>query len=169
MNNFLKNNNNEIDFENLEAELNKRIDKRKNIEGYGNNIEDIKLNKQEVKHDSFKHDDFLNSLSPYCDIKIDRNISSHRPVVGPALVKVRKLLDEEIRRSVDPVIEKQIEFNRMVVENFKMNLDKTHGELEFLRKRTVELGEHIEENIHQTNFNIKEIFKLRRKIGKNGN
>ena len=164
MNNFLKNNNNEIDFENLEAELNKRIDKRKNIEGYGNNIEDIKLNKQEVKHD-----DFLNSLSPYCDIKIDRNISSHRPVVGPALVKVRKLLDEEIRRSVDPVIEKQIEFNRMIVENFKMNLDKTHGELEFLRKRTVELGEHIEENIHQTNFNIKEIFKLRRKIGKNGN
>ena len=157
MNNFLKNNNNEIDFENLEAELNKRIDKRKNIEGYGNNIEDIKLNKQEVKHD-----DFLNSLSPYCDIKIDRNISSHRPVVGPALVKVRKLLDEEIRRSVDPVIEKQIEFNRMIVE-------KIHGELEFLRKRTVELGEHIEENIHQTNFNIKEIFKLRRKIGKNGN
>ena len=162
MNNFLKNNNNEIDFENLEAELNKRIDKRKNIEGYGNNIEDIKLNKQEVKHDSFKHDDFLNSLSPYCDIKIDRNISSHRPVVGPALVKVRKFLDEEIRRSVDPVIEKQIEFNRMIVE-------KIHGELEFLRKRTVELGEHIEENIHQTNFNIKEIFKLRRKIGKNGN
>lgn len=42
-------------------------------------------------------------------------ISSHRPVIGKPLVKMRELVHGEVRRYVDPVIFRQIEFNASTV------------------------------------------------------
>lgn len=43
-------------------------------------------------------------------------IASHRPFIGKILVKGRELVHNEVRRYIDPVVNKQIEFNQTVGE-----------------------------------------------------
>ena len=47
------------------------------------------------------------------------HISSHRPVIGKALVKGRKMVQGEVRRYVDPMVAQQNEFNTVVARLLK--------------------------------------------------
>jgi SAM-dependent methyltransferase len=52
-------------------------------------------------------------LNSHYDIRNDNySISSHRPLVGRALVKGRELVHGEIKRYLDPVITRQVELNK---------------------------------------------------------
>ena len=151
--NFFEKNNN-LDYEKIESEIKKNIENRgKKSKEYNNIIGEIVIN-NEVNEETKNS---LSSLNIYCDIKIPRIISSHRKIVGPGLVKVRKFFDDEIRLSVDPVIDKQIEFNKKIIEQINSKFDE-------INKRFDETSKHIDENIKQTNSNIKEIFRLRKNI-----
>jgi SAM-dependent methyltransferase len=55
---------------------------------------------------------YLDFLAQSWDIQNDLyQISSHRPVIGPALVHGRHLVNDEIRRYLDPMIFQQTQFN----------------------------------------------------------
>ena len=141
--------NNEIDFKKIESEIDEGLENRKTkFKAYNDKIGDIMIKDNGINEEITK--DLPSELDSYCDIKIPRQISSHRKIVGPGLVKIRKFLDEEIRLSLDPVIDKQIEFNKKIIEQINSRFD--------------EINKHTEENIKQTNYNIKEIFRLKRKI-----
>ena len=60
---------------------------------------------------------YLTYINTYWEIRNNSYfISSHRLGFGKALIKGRELLHNEVRRYVDPMISKQNEFNRSVVE-----------------------------------------------------
>src|SRR3989344_3616187 len=120
---FLKRNMNNIDFEKIESEIKDNIEERRiKFEGYNDNIDDLKISNDICNKEKPKK--FSPDLSPYWDIRISRNISSHRPIIGNTLIKARKFLDDEIRRSIDPVIDKQVEFNRRIMEEINNKLEE---------------------------------------------
>lgn len=51
-------------------------------------------------------------------------ISSHRPVIGKALVKGRGLIHGEVRRYVDPMVAEQNEFNALAARLLKENVQR---------------------------------------------
>lgn len=166
MERLLKINNKSIDFEKIESEIEENMKKRrKQLQEYDKDIPNFQINNKITKKDELDYDceaytldynhqenitkekknenDYKNNntvketriledLAPYCDVRTNREISSHRPIIGPTLVKVRQVLDEETRRSIDPMIDKQTEFNKKIVCH-----------LEFLQKRTEQLGDQL--------------------------
>ena len=50
------------------------------------------------------------------NIITQRMITSHRKIVGPLLIKIRALLDEEIQRSIYPTIQKQAIINKKMFD-----------------------------------------------------
>jgi O-antigen chain-terminating methyltransferase len=55
---------------------------------------------------------YLDFLARTWDIQNDSyHISSHQPVIGPVLVRGRHLVNDEVRRYIDPVISQQTQFN----------------------------------------------------------
>ena len=152
--NLLKANNKQIDFEKIESEIERNMKKRKGK--YDKDILDFEI--KEIKLEE--------GLSHHCNIKIPRRITSHRPIVGPSLIKIRQILDDEIRLSLDPVIDRQIEINENVVKRLGILERLTEENKIRTEKLDKRLEKQIKENINQINSNIKEIFKLKRKIEK---
>ena len=157
------NNNKNIDIEKIEADINRNIKKRK---------EEIKDYSKDIELPDSDNIYSLGRMRDDCDIDVARDITSHRPIVGHSLVKIRQLLDEEIRRSVDPVIKRQIEFNRKLIDFLYAG---NQNRIEVLEKVVSELGvrlekleKQIQENDSQMNSNIREVFKIRRMIEKDG-
>ncbi|MGB3478733.1 MAG: class I SAM-dependent methyltransferase [bacterium] len=56
----------------------------------------------------------IDYLNRYMDIHAEYSISSHRPIMGRFLIKGRQLVHEEVRRYIDLIVGKQIEFNAHV-------------------------------------------------------
>ena len=96
-------------------------------------------------------------LDNHCNIRLPRTITSHRKIVGPALIQIRKLLYDEIRRSVDPSLERQTEINKDLV----IRIERLERLFEETKIRTEHQERLLQENMKQTNANIKEIFKHR--------
>lgn len=201
---LLTRNNKEINFEEIESEImESKKKKEKNDKRYNEEIIDFQINNGEIKnsldydYENYKSKEttfdkkdeeetnlLLRDLIASCNIKIPGNITSHRPIIGPTLVKIRKIVNEVISMSLEPVIDKQIEFNKKVIEclggrgggYLTKRTEELGGQVGYLMKRRNELedlikklSEKIEENIIQTNLNMKEIFKLKRKVDtKNG-
>lgn len=55
-------------------------------------------------------------VNKLADTTFDRNITSHRRILGPFLVKARELLYRETRRTLDIPLQKQVEFNKMIAK-----------------------------------------------------
>ena len=160
---LLERNNSNIDFKNIEYEVETKLNKRKE-----------KLNDYSKEVSEFQPEEIysLEHLKYYSDIKISRKISSHRTIVGASLIKIRQILDDEIRRSLDPVIDKQIEFNKKLLDylfvGIKKIIDDNQNRIEQLERirsehdiRIEQLEKQIKEQTQQVNFNIREIFKLK--------
>jgi O-antigen chain-terminating methyltransferase len=54
-------------------------------------------------------------------------ISSHRPVIGKALVKGREMVHGEVRRYVDPMVSEQNEFNALAARLLKENVQRVEA------------------------------------------
>jgi 2-polyprenyl-3-methyl-5-hydroxy-6-metoxy-1,4-benzoquinol methylase len=81
-------------------------------------------------------------------------ISSHHPLLGTLLIKGRKLVNEEVRRYVDPVISKQTDFN---ANNIKIlnNLDKIITNLENKFDEQKYASDQVLNDIHTETCNLK--------------
>lgn len=153
MEDFLKITNKSIDTRKIKLQLEKKIQGKKDKE-YLRTVPEFTINKN----------NFLGKLSDYGVINTQRVITSHRPFIGSTLVKVRKILDEEIRRSFEPIIKNQEEFNKRIVEHVSNEL-KGHTEFDIhLRNRIERLERMLDEANAQINENIKKIFRLQRKL-----
>jgi len=117
-------NDEEINVEEIMQKIRENIKRRKENED---------LRENEIR-DSYQHQDQImnqNNNPPRWADEIKRDldyvnwswdiqnnsylISSHRPVVGKLLVKGRNIVHGEVKRYVDPVINKQREFNESVL------------------------------------------------------
>src|SRR3989344_5377479 len=107
-------------------------------------------------------------LFSIADINVPRVITSHRRVVGPSLVRIRLLLEEEMRMSFEPLIQKQIEFNKRILEHLNNELQGHHEFDIHLRERVERAERFIEECNIQINQNVKEIFRLQQMLRKAG-
>jgi 2-polyprenyl-3-methyl-5-hydroxy-6-metoxy-1,4-benzoquinol methylase len=97
-------------------------------------------------------------------------ISSHRRFLGAFLVKGRSLVNNEVRRYVDPIVQKQVHFNKMVEGSFnslilaidnnlrayKQELDEDlSGKMVAIRQElTAEINKVIEVRLQDLNSNI---------------
>lgn len=112
--------NNEINEEEVKVEeimekVRENIRKRKEAENFSEKsnetIHEDLLSDEALSDNGVQKDlDYANSN---WDIRNNSYfISSHRPIMGKFLVKGRGLVNGEIRRYIDPIVWKQIEFNR---------------------------------------------------------
>lgn len=58
----------------------------------------------------------IQSLRELADVRAQRSISSHRKLVGPLFVRLRRIIDEEIQRAIEPHLLRQIKFNKKVID-----------------------------------------------------
>lgn len=84
-----------------------------------NSCHDLQSSTNGFSSNNSQIDNELDNLKMYCDINNDTyTIDSHRPVIGNGLVKGRRLVNDEVRRYVDPMIFKQSNFNNNVLKIF---------------------------------------------------
>jgi len=86
-------------------------------------------------------------------------ISSHRPVMGKAMVRGRELVHGEVRRYVDPMVFKQNEFNGSTVRILNeavRRFDEIASKLDVLENMLGQLRGEIEEKIGQARTEIGE-------------
>ena len=133
----------EINVEEIMEKIRENIKKRKESGIYTNvNAEEIEkvfsescskregLQKPEISN--FNYDIRNNSYS----------ISSHRPMLGKFLIQGRKLVHGEVRRYVDPILQKQSEINSdlaSLLSNAKESVSSCYNEMEQLRTEIEEL------------------------------
>ena len=86
-------------------------------------------------------------------------ISSHRPVMGKAMVRGRELVHGEVRRYVDPMVFKQNEFNGSTVRILNeavRRFDEIASKLDVLENMLGQLRGEIEEKIGQARIELGE-------------
>jgi hypothetical protein len=110
----------EVNVEKIMEKIRENIDKRKKEGIYKENEPEIMSETfsaaSPIKKDIPEGLEFIN----YCDIFNESyTISSHRPITGKFLVEGRKMVHGEVRRYVDPVFQKQREFNFGVADAVK--------------------------------------------------
>jgi len=117
-----------------------QVDKS-NISDKEINVEEVMLKiKENIKRRSARDVQGLETHKELAYINSSWNIqnngffiSSHRPILGRFLVKIRELILAEIRRYVDPTIWKQKEFNSSIVKilnNTTKRLDRISSQVE---------------------------------------
>ena len=106
----------EIDVEEIMGKIRENIkNRRESGTGEMNDLIDEPLQtveKEELVIDTLQQE--IDYLNRYMDIHAEYSISSHRPIMGRFLIKGRQLVHEEVRRYIDLVVGKQIEFNAHV-------------------------------------------------------
>jgi O-antigen chain-terminating methyltransferase len=109
---------NEIDVEEIVSKIRNNIKKRINANGYLNDdVEKITCSLEATSNNASFEDSLSNQLDISPDIQNnDYLITSHRPLVGKFLVKGRNLVNDEVKRYVDPVFWKQTELNRIIID-----------------------------------------------------
>ena len=116
-----------INIKDIENKIEKNLNKRMKNKKYR---ESLKLIKDLIKSDTKKFND-LEYINKNFNINTNRIINSHRKIIGLHLIRIRNFLYEEIKRSIDPIIEKQIEFNLRLTKI----LNQTNERLKKLEKR----------------------------------
>jgi O-antigen chain-terminating methyltransferase len=105
-------------------------------------------------------------------------ISSHRHIIGDSLIKGRKMVNDEVKRYVDPVFAKQTELNacnarisrelmrkngelNLKIEEFNIKTNEMNMKIEELNSKILEYDTKIEElnSTFSAEFNKKNIFK----------
>lgn len=108
----------EIDVEEIMRQIRKNIRKRKESGIYSKEMEALINEPLQPPPDIAGQGDLLPDLmyiNSNWDVHAEYSISSHRPIIGNLLVSGRRLIHEEVKRYVDPIAGKEIEFNAHVV------------------------------------------------------
>jgi SAM-dependent methyltransferase len=112
--------NDEINVEDIMRQIRENIKKRKESGAYTKEMETLINEPLQAPCETSNagQDDLqqnLNYINSNWDVHAEYSISSHRPILGRLLVWGRKLIHGEVRRYVDLISGKQIEFNAHVV------------------------------------------------------
>jgi len=97
--------NGKVNVKSIMAQIKKNITMKKKLAGYN----------EPINFDKKSDLEGIEVLHGLKNIKSERDITSHRKILGKTLIKFRKVLDEEIRRTVDPSLDRQMEFNSEVI------------------------------------------------------
>lgn len=133
-------NDEEVNVEEIMRKIRENISKRKEQGTYPPPLDEANkqlISNQKLSMGEIKGEvaDDLAALNRNCDIQNNSYvISSHRPVVGKVLIKGREVVHGEVRRYVDPMVFKQIEFNQnasKVFNNTAYRLAKIENEIGF--------------------------------------
>jgi O-antigen chain-terminating methyltransferase len=142
--------NEEINVEEIMRKIRENIRKRKEEGTYPPEIDTkskklISDQKQEMQVARKEIFDELLNLNINCDIQNNSYvISSHRPILGKALIKGRELVHGEVRRYVYPMILKQINFNQdatKVINDMAHRLLNVENEIGYFESKEVEFTE----------------------------
>ena len=107
----------EIDVEEIMRKIRENVEKRR--ESSSDEMKDMidepqqTIEKEESGIDNLQQE--IDYLNRYWDIHAGYSISSHRPIAGRFLIKGRQLVHGEVRRYMDLIVGKQIEFNAHLV------------------------------------------------------
>jgi SAM-dependent methyltransferase len=124
----------EINVEDIMRQIRENIRKRKESGVYTEEMEALINEPLKIPAASEGQNDQeynLNYINSNWDVHADYNIGSHRPILGRFLIYGRQLIHSEVRRYVDIIIGKQIEFNAHVVRvlnNFTKDFDSRFNE-----------------------------------------
>jgi hypothetical protein len=102
-------------------------------------MEEIRRKVREEFHgdyDAAQLNEDLQYVLDNCQLSHERSISSHRRVIGRFLTWARRLLYAEIRRSLDPALDKQTQWNRRAARALRWQ----QAEIERLRRALREPG-----------------------------
>jgi len=109
----------EIDVEEIMRKIRENIKNRREGGVYTEKMRDLIDEPIQMAEIGESNTDYLqqelNYLNRDWDTHAEYSISSHRPITGPFLVKGRRLVHGEVRRYVDLIVGKQIEFNTHLV------------------------------------------------------
>lgn len=109
----------EIDVEEIMRKIRENISKRRESGAYTEEMEDLIDEPLQTAETGVLDIDNLQQAFDYLnrnwDTRADYCISSHRPIIGRFLIKGRQLMHGEVRRYVDVIVGKQIEFNARMV------------------------------------------------------
>ena len=133
----------EIDVEKIMERIRENIRKRKEEKSYSE-IQDllkekgfeptsIGLGRDELRHS-------LHAANMTWDVQIRQPILSYRRYVGRFLVKVRRLLQREIRWTVDPIINRQEYFNASVVRSLNALVEWMENQQRMQRQMSEDLS-----------------------------
>ncbi|MBE9594214.1 MAG: hypothetical protein IMF19_12150, partial [Proteobacteria bacterium] len=109
----------EIDVEEIMCKIRETIKKRRESGEYTEEMRDLidepiqRAETEESNMDYLQQE--LNYLNSGWNTHAEYSISSHRPIIGRFLIKGRRLVHGEVRRYVDAIVGKQIEFNAHLV------------------------------------------------------
>ncbi|MDY9927189.1 class I SAM-dependent methyltransferase [Methanosarcina sp.] len=128
-----------------------------------------------IEIDKIQNNSVVSDFSDECSIKRDLEyinsnwdiqnndylISSHRPVVGKFLIKGREVVHGEVRRYVDPMVQKQTVFNEGIVSilnNISSNSISLNNKVEKLKpnidKKIEQFEQDIDNKIEQLKLDI---------------
>jgi len=133
----------EIDVEKIMERIRENIRKRKEEKSYSE-IQDllkekgfeptsIGLGRDELRHS-------LHAANMTWDVQIRQPILSYRRYVGRFLVKVRRLLQREIRWTIDPIINRQEYFNAAVVRSLNALVEWMENQQRMQRQMSEDLS-----------------------------
>lgn len=128
----------EINVEEIMQQIKENIRKRRD-DGIKNDQLDALIKGDPEESSVSDEKNLVDFIISNWDIRPEYCISSHRPIIGKALVFGRRMINEEVRRYIDLIVGKQTEFNACVVsllDNYIKNYDARMGrtEAEFNRK-----------------------------------
>jgi len=114
-----------------EKDKEKRYDSvRKNLRKIPNRIPSKKIPTNEVRdHKKISQIiDNLNRLENLYDIQIKSNVETNRSkIISPIVLRVRKILQNEIRFTIDPIIDKQVSYNSEVLQTLQTLIQTLDG------------------------------------------
>lgn len=154
----------EIDVKRIMKKLRENIKKRRERE----NVVDLKYVEEKMAGHPRDYEQHLHLLHNLWDIE-NRNyqISSHRKIIGPFLVKGRELVHGEVKRYVDPIVYKQKQFNAWTVRllnKFKEKSEKVWLPIEIDYVKFEQLFRGSEEDIKKRQEIYLKYFKSKKDV-----
>ena len=131
----------EIDVQKIMERIRENIKKRRQQSGYSEAqvlLEEPGFQQQisAVQHDELRKN--LHEANIGYQVQVRRPILSYRPLIGRLLVRIRRILQQEIRWTLDPIVDRQESFNAVVVRCLNAMVEQTETKLAELEKRIEE-------------------------------
>jgi O-antigen chain-terminating methyltransferase len=140
----------EIDTDEMVERIKANIQKRKASGAYTEE-DKLKIDKADLVQDEPQDlsGDF-SDLNNLWNISYNYTISSHRKIAGAVLIKGRQVVNSEVKRYVDPVIEKQKEFNLQVVHDFTSLNNRLDSKIDIICQSLIpQLSEELERKLNE--------------------
>ena len=132
----------EIDVQKIMQRIRDNIKKRRQQDGYSE-VQSLLQEPAFQQHMSAIQSDELrknlHEVNVGIQVQVRRPILSYRPLVGRLLVRIRRILQQEIRFALDPIVDRQESFNAVVVRCLNAVVEQTETKLAELEKRIEEV------------------------------